>query len=529
MLGLELVVAIGLATLLTKIVARKTGIAQPLLLVAIGALIGLIPAFRDVALAPEVVLFLFLPALLYWESLTTSLREIRHNIRNIILNATGLVFLTAGAVAVLAHSLGMPWGPAWVLGAAVAPTDATAVTSLTRALPRRNVTILKAESLVNDGTALVLWSLAVGFTVGETEVHAGTITVAFLLAVLGGGAAGGLVAWLSILARKRLRDALTQNLAMLLTPFAAYLIAEAIHASGVLAVVVAGLILSQAGPRIGLAEARRQTDAFWSLATFLLNASLFVLVGTEFPIAVRSLVSTDLWMALGAVFAVSALIVAVRFAWLFGTAYFLRLVDRRPIQRERRLTNRARVVSGFSGFRGAVSLAAALAVPASVGSGQPFPHRDLIVFVVTGVIVVTLAVQGLILPALVRWAKLEPDPSEDEERRLGEEKALEAALDSLPSLAAEIGVDDEIAERVRAEYEEHRQLLEAEEDEHEGETTLERDRQATELRLAMLERKRQAVLDLRDEGRIDDIVLRDLQRRIDVEEVRLSGAEPGGV
>jgi CPA1 family monovalent cation:H+ antiporter len=227
------------------------------------------------------------------------------------------------------------------------------------------------------------------------------------------------------------------------------------------------------------------------------------------------------------VFAVSALIVAVRFAWLFGTAYFLRLVDRRPIQRERRLTNRARVVSGFSGFRGAVSLAAALAVPATVGSGQPFPHRDLIVFVVTGVIVVTLAVQGLLLPALVRWARLTPDPSEDEERRLGESTALEAALESLPSLAAELGVDDEIAERVRAEYEEHQLLLEAEEDERHGESTLERDRQATELRLALLERKRKAVLDLRDEGRIDDIVLRDLQRRIDVEEVRLSGAEPG--
>jgi CPA1 family monovalent cation:H+ antiporter len=127
----------------------------------------------------------------------------------------------------------------------------------------------------------------------------------------------------------------------------------------------------------------------------------------------------------------------------------------------------------------------------------------------------------------VRWARLTPDPSEDEERRLGESTALEAALESLPSLAAELGVDDEIAERVRAEYEEHQLLLEAEEDERHGESTLERDRQATELRLALLERKRKAVLDLRDEGRIDDIVLRDLQRRIDVEEVRLSGAEPG--
>ncbi|MBW8872290.1 MAG: Na+/H+ antiporter, partial [Leifsonia sp.] len=441
--------------------------------------------------------------------------------------STLLVVLTAAVVAVLAHALGLPWGPAWVLGAAIAPTDATAMTSFTRALPRRNVTILRAESLVNDGTALVLWSLAVGFTVGDADVSFGGVTVTFLIAYLGAAAVGALIAWLAIQARKRLRDAITQNIAMLLTPFVAYLLAELIHASGVLAVVVAGLIISQVGPRIGVAEGRRQSDAFWSFSTFLLNASLFVLVGIELPRSTSELALRDLGMGLVAIVAVTLAIVAVRFAFQFGSVFLIRLLDRRPQQKARRMSSRWRVVSSLSGFRGAVSLAAALAVPATIGSGQPFPERDFIVFVTTGVIVVTLVVQGLILPAVVRWAKLPADESVGHELRLAETSATRAALDELPELARRLGVDPELSERIQGEFEEHLELLDAEDESKEGEDAVERSRQDTELRLALLNCKREEVLRLRDEGEIDDIVLRDVQRRLDVEEVRLTGREPG--
>jgi CPA1 family monovalent cation:H+ antiporter len=526
-LGLELVVVIGVTTLLTKVIARKTGIAQPLLLVGIGVLVGLIPLFRQIELAPEVVLFLFLPAILYWESLTTSLREIRSNLRGIILMSTGLVVVTAAAVAVLAHAMGLPWGPAWVLGAAIAPTDATAVTSFTRSLPRRNVTILRAESLINDGTALVLWSLAVGFTVGETDVNVGTVSLTLLIAYGGAAVIGAAVAWVAIRARRRLRDAITQNIASLLTPFVAYLLAEVVHASGVLAVVVAGLIISQAGPRIGVAEGRRQSDAFWSFTTFLLNASLFVLVGIELPRSTVALASSDLWMGLIAIAAVTVLIVIVRFVYLFGTVYLIRLIDRRPQQRQRRMSDRARVVSGLSGFRGAVSLAAALAVPTVLGNGSPFPGRDFIVFVTTGVIAVTLFVQGLILPIVVRWARLPGDDSVGHERQLAETSATRAALDELPELVRQLGVDPEVSERIQNEFEEHLELLEVEDESQGGEEAVERSRQDTELRLALLKSKREEVVRLRDEGEIDDIVLRDVQRRLDVEEVRLTGREPG--
>lgn len=527
MLGLELVVVIGVTTLVSKLIARKTGIAQPLLLVGIGLLIGLVPLFRDIQLAPEVVLFLFLPAILYWESLTTSLREIRSNLRGIVLMSTGLVVVTAAAVAVLGHAMGLPWGPAWTLGAAIAPTDATAVTSFTRSLPRRNVTILRAESLVNDGTALVLWSLAVGFTVGDTDVSLGVVSLTLVIAYAGAAIVGALIAWLALLARRRLRDAITQNIAMLLTPFLAYLLAELIHASGVLAVVVAGLIISQAVPRTGVAEGRRQSDAFWSFTTFLLNASLFVLVGIELPRATGELAQRDLGMGIGAIAAVTGVILAVRFAYLFATVYLIRLLDRRPKQRDRRMSDGARVISGLAGFRGAVSLAAALAVPATLVNGAPFPGRDFIVFVTAGVIVTTLVVQGLLLPVVVRGVRLPSDDSVGHELRLAETSATRAALDELPGLARRLRVDRAISERIQGEFEEHLELLEVEEESRDGEEAVERSRQDTDLRLALLQRKREEVVRLRDRGEIDDIVLRDVQRRLDVEEVRLTGREPG--
>src|SRR3954465_2809036 len=188
--GLELVVVLGAAVLVCSLLAHRLRVAPPVLLLVCGALLGYLPSLRAVHLPPEAVLLIFLPALLYWESLTTSLREIRSNLRGIVLLSTALVIATAGAVATAAHALGMPWGPAWVLGAALAPTDATAVGVLARALPRRNVTLLRAESLINDGTALVIYALAVGVTVGEQHISVPHVGGLFLLSYAGGALAG---------------------------------------------------------------------------------------------------------------------------------------------------------------------------------------------------------------------------------------------------------------------------------------------------------------------------------------------------
>jgi monovalent cation/hydrogen antiporter len=410
MLGLELVVVLGVTLLLAGVAARRLRIAPPILLLACGMFLGFVPALREVHLPPEAMLLIFLPALLYWESLTTSLREIRSNLRVIVLASTLLVIATAAAVATVGHALGLPWGPAWVLGAALAPTDATAVGVLARALPRRTVTTLRAESLVNDGTALVVYGLAVGVTVGEESLGTAHVAGLFLLSYGGGALAGVLVAWLATQARRRLDDPLLENVLILLTPFSAFLLAEVVEASGVLAVVVCGLIMSRVGPRLGRADSRQVTVAFWTLSTYLLNGALFVLVGLEVQASVRGLTSIDLARGLFAVGVVSAVVIGVRFAWLFTMPYVIRALDRRPQQRLRRVGPRGRVVNGVAGFRGAVSLAAALAVPQTVASGEPFPGRDLIVFVTAGVIAVTL-LQALVLPAVVRWARLPQDTS----------------------------------------------------------------------------------------------------------------------
>jgi NhaP-type Na+/H+ or K+/H+ antiporter len=326
---------------------------------------------------------------------------------------------------------------------------------------------------VNDGTALVVYGLAVGVTVGEESLGTLHVSGLFLLSYGGGALAGVVVAWLATQARRRLDDPLLENVLILLTPFSAFLLAELVEASGVLAVVVCGLIMSQVGPRVGRADSRQLTVAFWTLSTYLLNGALFVLVGLEVQSATRGLTSIDLARGLFAVAVVSAVVIGVRFAWLFTMPYDIRALDRRPQQRLRRVGPRGRVVNGVAGFRGAVSLAAALAVPATVASGEPFPGRDLIVFVTAGVIAVTL-LQGLVLPAVVRWARLPRDTSVEE--------------------------DDEPVTRHEEQY--------------------------TALRLALLARKRATVVALRDEQRIDDIVLRQFQARLDIEEVRLSRPDP---
>jgi monovalent cation/hydrogen antiporter len=523
---LELVVLLGVAVLGCQLLARRLHVAAPILTLGCGVLLGLVPGLRVVQLPPEAVMLLFLPALLYWESLTTSLREIRSNLRVVILLSTLLVIATAGAVAAAAHALDIPWGPAWVLGAAVAPTDATAVGIVARLLPRRTVTVLRAESLVNDGTALVIYGLAVGSTLGSEHISPVHVGGLFLLSFTGGAVAGLLVAWVGAHTRRFLEDPLLENLANLLFPFTAFLLAEAVHASGVLAVVVCGLAISQVGPRIFRADTRQQAQAFWSFATFVLNGALFVLVGIAVTGAYRDLGTIARTRAAIAVAVISGVVIGVRLLWMFTTPYLIRALDRRPQQRLRRQGARPRVVSALCGFRGAVSLAAALAVPHLLDNGQPFPDRDVIVFVTSGVIVVLLVVQGLALPAMVRWARLPVDPGPDRELHLAQITATEEALNALPEIAARFEIDEDVVDRTRIEYAEHLDELRAEADHPDGQPITHHGPSAyAQLRLGLIAVKRAAVVRLRDERLIDDTVLRQVQWRLDIEERRLGQPE----
>jgi monovalent cation/hydrogen antiporter len=517
-LGLVVVVVLGVTVLVGTTLGGRYRVAPPALLLCFGGLLGLVPGLSSIELNPDVVLLLFLPALLYWESLNTSLREIRANLRVIVMSSVVLVIATMATVAFAAQALGVDPRAAWVLGAVLAPTDAAAVAGLAKQLPRRILTTLRAESLINDGTALVLFGVATAAAVGGEQPGPVQLVGDFVGSYVGGLVAGLLASGAVVLARRHLDDPQREGALSVLTPFLAFLLAELLHASGVVAVVVAGLVLTYAGPRVIRARSRTQTFAFWDLATFLLNGGLFVLVGLQFPRAVRNLDGTSVWHAIGVALGIGVVVIATRLLWVHTTPYLIRALDRRAVQRTRRLGWRQRTVSGWAGFRGGVSLAVALAVPATVVGGAAFPDRDLIVFVTAVVILLTMLVQGITLPAVVRWARLPEDTGRAEEVARARTHAAEAGLAALPGLAAELGVSGEPLERIRTDYEDYRDEAAAHTEQGESAREVER-----RLRLAVLREKRQAVTEMRDANEIDDIVLRELQAGMDAEEVRLLG------
>lgn len=524
MRGLVLVVLLGTTVLVGTTLGGRYRIAPPVLLIVLGGALGLVPGLSGVELDPEWVLLLFLPAILFRETLSSSLREIRANLRVIALSGVALVIVTTVTVALVAQALGVDPRAAWVLGAVLAPTDAAAVAGLARRMPRRALTTLQAESLINDGTALVLFAVALSAAEGGAPVGPLGLAGRFVGSYAGGLAAGLLVGKAVLAVTRRLDDPLREGALSVLTPFVAFLAADAVHASGVVSVVVCGLLLTRVGPRVVAAHTRVPTQAFWDLTTFLLNGSLFVLVGLQVPAAVRDLDSTSVWHALGVAGCVTAVVVGTRLAWTLLAAYVVRAVDRREAQRARRVGWRQRLAAGWAGFRGAVSLAAALAVPTTLGSGEPFPDRDLILFTTAVVIVVTVLVQGTTLPAVMRWAGLQQDTAREDELQRARNRAAEAGLTALPEVAVDLGVDGDLLERVRGEYEEHAAAVRAEDGHGQGpDAARERGRQ---LRLGVLARKRSAVNDLRDSGEIDDLVLRDLQATMDIEEIRLRGPAP---
>ncbi len=560
--GLEVTVLVGITVLTGAILAPKLRVAVPLLLLVAGLALGFIPEVRAIVLPPETVLLLFLPVLLFWESLTTSLRSIRRDFRGIVLSSTVLVVATAFAVAGIAWALGLPWNAALILGAAVAPTDATAVAALGRMLPRRNFMNLKAESLTNDGTALVLYAVAVGVAVGGQYTPL-DITWLVLVSYIGGAVAGLVVAGAAYLVMRRVRSTMNLNIALLLVPFTAFLLAELIHASGVLAVVVAGLIVAYVMPRISTAASRRQAQWTWPLGSFLLNGSLFVIMGFEVQAVAHEIPGREIgWLVLVTV-AVWLGLLVTRFVVQTSSVMVIRMLDRRPSQRLRRTTWRSRVVSAVAGFRGAVSLAIALSVPLTTTAGDALPGRDEIVFITAGVIVLTLLVQGPLLPSVVRWARFPDDLGMQQELELAERAITGAALTAVKELAHDHGISEEIRDRLTRDYYEYlernnervqaRQRAEVDRQiadldrrigapETAAEASLdatavmvaapdplpsprERDEEYSKLRIAVLDRKREVLYRLRREGAVDDAVVTQIQTRLDVEELRITGVE----
>ena len=517
---LALLAAIAALTAL----APTLRVPYPILLVVGGLALGFVPGVPELVMPPEVVLVGVLPPLLYSSAFFTSLRDLRANVRPISLLSVGLVSATMVAVAAVAHELisGLTWPAAFVLGAVVAPTDPIAATSIARRLgvPRRTVTIVEGESLVNDATALVLYRVAVVAVVSGTFslTDAG---LGFVASVLGGVAVGLAVGWVVAFVRIRLDNIPAEIAISILTGYLAYIPANALHVSGVLAAVTVGIYLGWRSPELSTPAMRMQGNAVWETLVFLVNALLFALVGLQLRPILDTLSgrSTATLLAEGAL--VTATVVAVRIAWIFPFTYAPSWAFGAMGRREPRPPWQRPAVLSWMGMRGAVSLAAALALPLETDAGDPFPNRALIVYLAFCVILGTLVVQGLTLPVVIRLLRLEDDGRNVKEETKARIHAAEAALERLEQLLDEDWVREDTAERMRGLYNFRRSRFAARFD---GEDDGEIERRSTDyqrLRRELLEAERAAVVDLRRIGRINDEVMYRVFRDLDLEDTRL--------
>src|SRR3954452_12010218 len=514
-----LVAVAGLSAL-----ARRLAIPYPIVLVVGGAAVGFIPGLPEVKLDPEVVLVVFLPPLLYGAAFFANLGHIQRSLRPITLNSVLLVLFTMSAVAVAAHALidGLSWSAAFTLGAVVSPTDPLAGATIMRNLgvPRRLVNVVEAEGLFNDATALVAFRVAVA------AVVSGSFSFADAGLRFVGGAAGGLaiglvVGWLIAEIRSRTTDAQVSITISLLSGYAAFVPADVLGVSGVIAAVTAGLYMGVRGPRIIPARIRLQGFMTWDILDFLINATLFVLVGLQLRTVVDGLDGISASTLAGYALAVSAIVIGTRLVWSYTMPYLIRLLDRRPSQRARRVGARPRMVIAWSGMRGAVSLAAALAIPLETDAGTPFPQRDLIIFLTFSVIFATLVVQGLTLGPLIRMLGIEDDGADEKEELRAWLGASRAALERLDVLAGEDWTRNETVERMRALYEYRSRRFGAQAGKVDDDGYEDRALAYQQTVQLVLAAQREALVVLRDDGEISNEVMNRVVREFDLEESRL--------
>ena len=429
--------------------ARAVNVPYPIVLVVGGLALGFVPGLPDIELAPELVLVIFLPPLLYSAAFFANLHDLRTSLRPITLNAVVLVLLTMCAVALAIKALvpDMPWAAAFTLGAIVAPTDPVAATEIMRrmAVPRRLVSVIEGESLINDGTALVAYRTAVAAVGGTFSVWEAGLD--FVVSAAGGVAVGLAAGWVIVQIRRRIDDIPVEITISLLSGFAGYVPAEALDVSGVLAAVTVGIVVGWKAPEISTASMRLQGYAVWEILTFLLNALLFVLIGLQLPLILDELSGEPPGELLWWCVAISLVVIGVRLLWTQTTVFVIRALDRRPELIPRRTTWQFRMIGGWSGMRGSVSLAAALALE------PDFPHRDLILLITFAVIFATLVLQGLTLPILIRRLGIHDDGADAREELIGRRAAADVALARLDELAAEEWTYDETIERMRKLYE----------------------------------------------------------------------------
>ncbi|MEU1848400.1 Na+/H+ antiporter [Streptomyces sp. NPDC019990] len=504
--------------------ARRTPVPAPLLLVAAGLAVSYVPGVPDYTLDPHVVLPLILPPLLHAAATDSSYLDLRAQVRPVALLSVGYVLFATFAVGWALYLIvpDLPLTAALVFGAVVAPPDAVAATAVARkvGLPARITTILQGESLLNDATAITAYRVALAAAVGEGATWAGGVGE-FLLAAVGGVVVGLLlmapIHWL----RTHVKEALLQNTLSLLIPFVAYAVAEQVHASGVLAVVVVALYLGHRAWEVDFAT-RLQEEAVWKMVAFVLESAVFALIGLQLPVVLKGLGQYEGAAAAWYAFAVFLVVVAVRFVWVYPATFLPRLLSPRIREREQSPTWRGPFVVAWAGMRGVVSLAIAFSIPLTLHDDEPFPHRDLILFLTFTTVIGTLVVQGLTLPPLIRLLKF---PGRDTRAETLAEANAQAQASRAAEQRLEALLADErnvlpapLADRLRTVLERRRNAVWERLGQVNPVTGESVDDTYRRLAREMISAEREVFVGLRDARYIDDEMLRTLLRRLDLEE-----------
>ncbi len=500
--------------------ARRLRTAPSVLLVVAGACLAFVPGLPHIELAPELVLLGLLPPLIYSAGVAMSWREFRFNLRPIVLLAVGCVVFTTCAVAVAVHwLLGMPLAVSFLLGAIVAPPDVVAPLAIARplGLPRRLLVVLEGEGLANDATALILYRFAIA-AVSSGMFSFAEASGTFLLIVVGEITWGVLVGWLSLRVRRWAHDPRVEITLSLMTPYLAFWVPEQLGGSGVLAAVSCGLFVSWNGPLLIPGATRLQGIFFWDLVIYMLEGFIFLLTGLEARAIIERTNGFEVGQFVLAVLVVLAVIIVARFIWVFPATYLPRWLVPGLARRDPSPPWRPVFLIAFIGVRGVVSLAAALAVPFVTASGDAFPYRDQILFVTTGIILLTLVGQGLLLPRVVRWLGLTQDRerehrAEHEAELTARWEALELARSRIDDLAANGNIPPEVVSTLRSNQDYRtgrlpRSLNDGVEAAH----------LTADLRSELIEGERQFIYQMLQDGRITDKSRRRIERELDLEE-----------
>ena len=525
---IQILVALLIVIAAVSVIAARLQIPPAILLVLTGVVLALIPGLPTVPLAPEFVLLVVLPPIIYSSAVAMSWREFRFNLRPISLLSVGCVTFTTIATAAATHwLLGFPWSVGYVLGAIVSPPDAVAPLSIARRmqLPRRILVILEGEGLANDATALILYRFAVMAV--STGVFSFGHAAGMFTAILTGEILWGIgVGWLMLRLRRWVHDPRIEITVSILTPFVAYWPPEHLGGSGVLATVTAGLYISWNGLRLISAATRLQGIFFWDLLIYLIEGIVFLITGLQARTLIAGIRSYSMGeLALSAV-VVCAVVIAARFVWMYPATYLPRWLFPAIRRRDPSPPWQRPFVLAFTGVRGIVSLAAALAIPLATESGQPFPDRDLILFLTFAVIFVTLVGQGLMLPAVIRALGLANAGRQERDADRAEEfvarrQAIEAAIERLEALGREKDLSKEVLETLRSRHRDRLKHVEQRssdsDDSHRALTDLH-----DEIELLLIDAERQRINELYRRGMLKDEARRRIERELDLRNAHLA-------